>query len=331
MGGIVFYRNSIKLLRQIPKSGNEETDVKRWEIRLAEFEAGVEKPKRGTVNSFSNKSKSRLQHLCQNANEDLISQLTLTYDGSSAPTDGEALKADLNRFLVRLRKQFPKIKYVWVLEFHKSGNPHFHVFTTLKYSPELAKELGHYWNKAVNGSESHLKVHQYVPKHRYRRPLGKRDKHGSFCPWKIGNGAYLAYKYLSKSKQKSVPPHFRNVGRFWGASRRIVRPIRAICSAEFYSLFEDTINTLTGEYITAQQHINRFFRDLRNYQEKRSWQARKIDYRTRLKEAKGRWSVKFPKRFLSPVRRACDATINQGVQFYEKWFEHYQAGFDVPF
>jgi hypothetical protein len=331
LAGIIFYKNSIKVLRKAPMGKSKSQPTYRWEIRLAEFKSQDESPKRGRIDMFSMKSKARLQHLVQNADANFCSQMTLTYDGDSAPSDGLALKADLNIYLTRLRKEFPDMKYLWVLEFQGNGNPHFHVFTTIQYSPGYARFLGYLWNVTVKGSAKHLRVHQYVPNHQYNRPVRKGERHGAFCPWDMGDGSYLTYKYLSKASQKSVPPEFSNVGRFWGATRKLVKAVRTIREDEFYSLFEDTLNTTTGEIVKAQQHINRFFRDLRNYHEKRVNSARRINYDKQMQDITGTWGLSKFKVFKSPIRRCCDALIPKGVTFYEQWFEYYQREFRIPF
>lgn len=331
LSGLVFYRKSLKVLRKLNQGTAKSQGTTRWEIRLAEFEADIEPPTRKEINSFSRKSKSRLQHTVLNSSAEYKSQMTLTYDGDRCVINGKALKQDLNRFLVRLRRQYPGVSYIWILEFQRNGNPHFHVFTTIEYSEKDARILGRLWNVTVRGSAKHLRVHQYVPAHGYKRPVRKGERHGAFCPWEMGDGSYLTYKYLSKDNQKSVPPWFRNVGRFWGATRGVVKVVRGMLSDEFYTLFQDTVNTVTGEYITAQEHINRFFRDLRNYQEKRVTRARRKAYDLESKKVRGTRLVKKPRRFKSPIRRCCDATISKGVAFYEQWMRHYQAGFDVPF
>jgi len=303
----------------------------RWEIRLAEFDAAVEPPKRNKISSFSLKSKARLQHVVQNATCDYVSQMTLTFDGDRCVVDGKALKAYLNHFLTNLRRKYQGVSYLWVLEFQRNGNPHFHVFTTIPYTEKEARILGAMWNRVAGGTEKHLKVHQYVPKHRYKRPVQKGEKHGAFCPWSMGDGSYLTYKYLSKGRQKSVPPNFNNVGRFWGATRGIAKPVKAWGAEEFYGLFVDTINIVTGEITTAQQHINRFFRDLRNFHEKRTNRARNKNYKTEVLAAEGRWKVDRQQKFKSPIRRCCDATVAKGVRFIEQWIGHYQQAMSIPF
>jgi len=331
LAGLMFYRKSLKVMRSLQSGSTKKQKTNRWEIRLAEFENGVEPPKRKEISSFSLKSKSRLQHLALNATCDFISQMTLTFDGDRCVIDGKALKSYLNHFLVYIRRRYPGVSYLWILEFQRNGNPHFHVFTTIPYSEKDAKLLGAIWNRVVSGTEKHLKVHQYVPAHRYKRPLKKGEKHGAFCPWVMGDGSYLTYKYLSKDRQKSVPPHFNNVGRFWGASRGIAKPLRAWGAEDFYALFSDTLNIVTGELITAQEHINRFFRDLRNFHEKRTNRARWADYERQIHDSQGRWFVPKPKKFKSPIRRVCDATINKGVLFYEQWIGSYQKAMEIPF
>jgi hypothetical protein len=331
LSGLMFYRKSLKVMRNLQSGTTKRQKASRWEIRLAEFEADVEPPKRKEISSFSLKSKSRLQHFVQNATCDFVSQMTLTFDGDRCVINGKALKSYLNHFLVYLRRKYPSVSYLWILEFQRNGNPHFHVFTTIPYSERDAKILGAIWNRVVDGTEKHLKVHQYVPSHGYKRPVQKGEKHGAFCPWEMGDGSYLTYKYLSKDSQKSVPPNFANVGRFWGATRGLCKPLRAWGADEFYALFSDTINIVTGELTTAQEHINRFFRDLRNYHEKRTNRARWSDYHRQLEIAKGRWYVPKPNKFKSPIRRCCDATINKGVAFYEQWIGTYQRAMEIPF
>ena len=338
--GLLLYRNSLKVLKDSPDYTRQEKPTSlvnlavKCECPVSTLSSmQLEQEKRGSIDSFSVKSKSRLQHLCSNSTCDFISQITLTYDGHAAPVDGSDLKADLNHFLTRLRQKFKGVKYVWVLEFQGNGNPHFHVFLNLEYSRGLAWALGFIWNTVVRGSLQHLLVHQFIPKHEYKRPLKPGEKHGSFCPWSMGDGSYLTYKYLSKSSQKSVPPHFQNVGRFWGASRGIVSPIKAILQGDFESVFQDTINTLTGEVVQGQTYFNSFFRTLRKFHENRVNSARVKDYHRKVAEyQKLKWSApKYPKRFKSPLRRVCNAMINGGTRFYNQYFKWYEQQIEVPF
>jgi len=331
LSGLVFYKSSLKVLRKVPSPGFQNQTTKKIEFLYGSEFPDYEPTKRRPISSFSIKSKARLQHVALNANCEFTSQMTLTYDGDRAPTDGQELKSHLNKYLVALRRKFEDFKYLWVLEFQRNGNPHIHLFTNLKYSPERAVYLGGMWNRYVKGSEKHRRVHQHVPKHQYKQHLGPGDSHGSFCPWEMGSGSYICYKYLSKDNQKRVPTHFRNCGRFWGATRGIVKPNKTIQEDEFYTLFTDTINTITGEFITAQQNINRFFRDLRNYHEKSVNRARWKNHLREKKKAKGQYLVRKPKKFVSPIRRPIDAIVNKGTEFYRKWFEYQQSGFEIPF
>jgi len=329
LSGLVFYRKSLRILRdKVPTMAHQKTKSYRWEIRLAELD--VIKT-RSEINSFSRKSRSRLQFIVMNTNVRFMSQMTLTYDLKCAPVDGVVLKQHLNTYLTKLRKKFDGIKYLWILEFQGNGNPHFHVFLNLEYSYELAKILGSMWNQTVKGSEKHLQVHQYVPSHRYKRKLSRRDKHGSFCPWDMGDGSYLTYKYLSKENQKSVPPQFRNVGRFWGCTRSIVQPVNVLQACDFFNGFDDTLNTFTGEIISFEKHLNSFFRFLRKYQETSINRARQLDYQRQLKESEGRWKVYKPKKYRSPLRRFCDVTIKNGTSLYRQWFDSYMQEFAIPF
>lgn len=160
---------------------------------------------RGEIQSFSDKSRRRLKFAASNAFPSLVSQLALTYHHGTP--DGLTVKRHLHAFLVAMRRKFPGVGYLWILEFQKRGVPHFHLFLTMEHAAAVGVELGMIWNRiAEPDSPQHLRWHTN----------GK-----NFIPWDMGSGAYLC-KYLDKEAQKAVPEGFSGVGRFWGSSRGLV-------------------------------------------------------------------------------------------------------------
>lgn len=156
------------------------------------------------LESFSNKSKSRLRFLAANATIPLISQLALTYH-ESWPTNGRECKKHLNAFLQYLRYNFPDIHYLWIMEFQTRNAPHFHLFLTVEPDNDTWKKLAAAWVRITGGT---------MEAEWWHGP--KRGK--NWISWDMGTAGYLA-KYLDKDSQKVVPDGYYNFGRFWGNSR----------------------------------------------------------------------------------------------------------------
>jgi len=163
--------------------------------------------KRGAISSFTWASKRRLRFTAANAEPALISQFGMTYHRRTP--SGREVKADLNRLLVDVRRAYPGIGYIWILEFQKRGTVHLHLWLTLPVGYGLHQFLAGRWNTiAENEDEEHLRVHLH------------KD---NFIPWEMRSAGYLC-KYLDKEHQKRVPENFQGVGRFWGSSRGLVKP-----------------------------------------------------------------------------------------------------------
>lgn len=164
--------------------------------------------KRGAVTEFSERSRNRLLFSAFNAGCDWFAFVTLTYP-AEFPRSGREVKADFNRFMVALRREYPGVQYLAAMEFQKRGAPHFHMlvdrFIDLRW-------LSAAWYRAVgSGDEKHLQAGTQVQ-------LVKEGCHG---------GAYMAKAYSAKSGfQKEVPADFQNVGRFWFGSRGLVVAVR---------------------------------------------------------------------------------------------------------
>lgn len=186
---------------------------------------------RSEISSFTAKSKSRLKFTASNSFPALISQFGMTYH-KKVPS-GSLVKQHLNTFLTDIRRQYPEVAYLWILEFQTRGIPHFHIFLSLPHSKKLGQELGTIWHRiAEPESRQHLRFHQHEK---------------NFINWQMGSGSYLC-KYLDKESQKSVPLGFTGVGRFWGNSRGLVPNPFEIQSEDINSAFSyETVDETTGE------------------------------------------------------------------------------------
>jgi hypothetical protein len=166
---------------------------------------------RSEISEFSDASRRRLLFLCRNSGHYIKSQVLLTFH-EMTPINGKAFKEYLNIFLTRLRKEFPGLHYLWCLEFHTKeggGNylkPHVHLFMDLEPSRDNRITVAKLWNVTTKESESNYKFTSHSK---------------NFFPWKMESGSYMAKAYIAKSIQKDVPEHYKNVGRFWGASRNM--------------------------------------------------------------------------------------------------------------
>lgn len=163
-----------------------------------------------TIKELSQRSRLRLLHNAKNSELDLLSMITLTYP-ASWPGDGREVKRHLDAFRKALRRKFPQAQDLWFLEFQARGAPHFHVLLSCRI-PFGRKKMARAWVAATwfrivdSGDKRHLMA-------------GTAWEN---CRTIDGAARYVA-KYACKTEQKSVPPHYQNVGRFWGGSR-LLRP-----------------------------------------------------------------------------------------------------------
>ncbi|MCJ7789667.1 MAG: hypothetical protein MUP69_05710 [Candidatus Atribacteria bacterium] len=161
--------------------------------------------KRREISSFSWASKRRLRFIAANAQPGLISHFGMTYH-HRIPS-GREVKKNLHTFLISLKRAYPGIGYLWILEFQKRGTVHFHLWLTLPVGYGLHQFMAGRWNDIVEPeSEEHLKFHIHEK---------------NLIPWEMRSAGYLS-KYLDKEHQKRVPEGFEKVGRFWGCSRGLV-------------------------------------------------------------------------------------------------------------
>jgi len=199
-------------------------------------------PDRGgiKISGFSDGSRRRLRFTALNAFPSLVSQFALTYH-KEWPTDGRIAKKHLNVFLTSVRRHYPGISYLWIMEFQQRGAPHFHIFFSCPPSDAMRRDLARLWCRVTSpGDETALRFHEHVT---------------NFIKWDMGSGAYLC-KYLDKEAQKAVPNGYTSFGRFWGNSRSLV-PDPTIIPMSDLSCF-DQVDTSTGECVDGEKTILRW-------------------------------------------------------------------------
>lgn len=191
----------------------------------------IEKKKKGNrkkVTELSKKSLTRLAFLASVNSQRFKTMLTLTY-GIEYPMSGIKAKKDLNRFLVSFRRLVHQEYYLWFLEFQKRSAPHFHILSSAPTpTPEKRRRAAEIWlrsSKVPNVSYTSLKTGN-----RLNQQIAMMEFNcstdGFWEPIRSKEGAkrYIT-KYALKTAQKSVPPAYSDVGRFWGCSRSCSNPV----------------------------------------------------------------------------------------------------------
>lgn len=168
---------------------------------------------RSDIQLCSKKSLFRLVFLVRETGITFRSMLTLTYSDPFR-FGGKDVKAHLNRLLTWLRSIW-KVSYVWFLEFQRRGAPHFHVILSRGANTAIRERMAHQWSKIVSrGPDEQVKVFKV---------------HNHIKSWediRSPDGAiHYVMKYAAKSQQKDVPVWYKEVGRFWGASRDVKQAI----------------------------------------------------------------------------------------------------------
>jgi hypothetical protein len=162
--------------------------------------------KRGCVQGFSRKSRSRLMKLLAQCDRSATSKsllVTLTYP-RSYPTESSTYKRHLDTWFKRLQRKFPHVSAIWKLEFQLRGAPHFHLIVL--GVPFLARSwLSVAWYESVGSNdERHRRAGTQVQRvNSYKRALS------------------YASKYVAKVSTGETP---EEPGRFWGVAGRRALP-----------------------------------------------------------------------------------------------------------
>lgn len=178
---------------------------------------GSETQKRRGVRKFTTRSKTRLAFLVSETETEFASLLTLTF-GENYPRDGKDTKKLLNGFLTWLRA-VGDVDYCWFLEFQNRGAPHIHLLLTCHHEEELHGKIAENWARSNKRNLGLSEGQASKIKTQHKRPQVWEDI-------KSRDGAIkYVTKYALKSEQKIVPKHYRNVGRFWGASQAVRKSV----------------------------------------------------------------------------------------------------------
>lgn len=173
---------------------------------VPEVEPSKVKPTKSAIKEFSYKSQRNCKFMFDAASRDMSTAICLTYPLElREELDGRKIKKHLKAFLLAyLRKFGLQGRFIWVLEFQKNQNPHFHLLTDCKEDMKTQREfIAARWFKIVGSG------------------LEKALNAGTSCEKvksQAGVASYMA-SYLKKADQKKVPENFHNVGRFWGGSK----------------------------------------------------------------------------------------------------------------
>lgn len=232
MGSIELYKRSLKVVHPLGTNYTPEPPD-RTETK---------------IEHFSKKSRRRLQFVSINNADVLISQFALTYH-DKLPKDGKECKKHLNVFLTWLKRNYPDVSYLWILEFQSRGAPHYHLFFTVKPDRIMQYKMAVRWNKITGSGIDHFNFHNHKT---------------NFIEWDMGSGSYLT-KYLDKESQKWVPENYENVGRFWGHSRNLKPHATCMNIEELEQLSK--IEYSTGEFYGGKTTVLRW---LGKYQKKKT-------------------------------------------------------------
>jgi len=171
------------------------------------------KVKRGKISGFSRKSRKRMiQELSKIRRDSLPVMVTLTYPEaySDNPKDW---KNDLDNFLRRLARKFPRAAGVWKLEPQKRGAPHFHLLVWGAGYIELLLWVSRAWFQVVkSGDIRHL--------HAGTRVEMVKSLSGS---------RWYASKYLGKEVDGEG---WQYPGRWWGIFQREKLPYGELVNVE---------------------------------------------------------------------------------------------------
>lgn len=165
----------------------------------------VSRGTRAEIFEFSDKSRANLRHVCNNSGHLVKSQFGLTYH-EQWPEDGREVKRHLKAWIKQLRRLYPGIAFLWVLEFQKRGAPHFHVYLSELPDREKQIRLADSWMKITKGTDAQAQFHAHST---------------NWTKWAMNDASYVMKAYACKKDQKEVPEQFHNVGRFWGHSRNM--------------------------------------------------------------------------------------------------------------
>lgn len=196
-----------------PKSRASEIHsitVMNLDVQLKRSFHNTESPRKGgglrsEITKLSDASRRRLISSARNI-PNLTTMITFTFphedyaihSNGNFMYDGEFVKNCCRK--LRQALVYRGLYGFWFLEFQKRGAPHFHFIVSGAMQPSEVSKLKRTWHRMVGSSCPH-----HLERGVKYEILRKQSAAGSY-----------AAKYSSKDEQKTVPPRYQNVGRFWG-------------------------------------------------------------------------------------------------------------------
>ena len=166
--------------------------------------------KRGKVNGFSRKSRRNLfKYILRLENRNGYYFVTLTYP-KEYDTNYQTWKYQLRQLFSSLRYHYPKMGFLWKLEFQKRGAPHFHLLMFVPSIPpkeEIGKLIKEHWYRIVGHTSKGF------------RHWGTDTKEVKDIK---ASGFYLA---MYQTKDSNTPMDKMKSGRSWGVYGRKMMPM----------------------------------------------------------------------------------------------------------
>lgn len=183
--------------------------------------------RRGSISTFSRKSRKRLLELVSRLSNDAHGVfLTATY--KKLQLDHKEAKKHLDKLRRWVEYHHPESAIIWRMEYQDRGAIHFHLLVfNVGYIP--AKKLTAYWQKMTGDSsypdvkriENKRKAAYYVSKYIAKSSVASGDNGFISLPYSEKTKALsdLEFSELNKSMQDTG-----FVGRFWGVVNRAALP-----------------------------------------------------------------------------------------------------------
>lgn len=207
--------------------------------------------KRGVVDDFSDSSRRRLAWAYSQG--PWLGMLTLTYPGSQI-LDREKTKKHLDSFLKQLQRR--NIPYLWIMEFQRRGQVHYHVWVGRNLSDTTDPVLEQRQRRFFPWRRLMMAWLRIIGEDKNRQAQAVALHPMSYQQWEVRVGNNYAAKYADKRRQKGLPVGVGSMGRWWGRSRGLTEPSYSV------HVPESTESVQIRRQI--QKYIKRRFLSVRN-------------------------------------------------------------------
>ena len=205
----------------------------------------------------SRKSLNKLVFKLNNCDVPMTTMHTLTvHDRVAKFITPEIGKALLHASLQKLRRRRAS-QYVWVREFTKKGNVHWHIFSDYKTSAgdEVDKAESVRWSCWFSDRCRHVTGDMVGLEFAYRLMAegNGKDFNGCVRVERLRDDAAGRYagKEGAKRFQKMAPPGWEQAGRWWGASRSLVCTPHSRVQVRASSLLGAEVKTHDGKLLSV--------------------------------------------------------------------------------